>query len=220
MNAKTRFEVKQKTVHNAPQLLKGMVNSLPANNHPRYEGHEIPTTEQGRQGNFVTLGLDFKNAPTPTRKYAADTCDVIERKGDLLLIFGQESVFQFELDSVLQIRLNKVAAEGFLNLLDSPWNSATQQENWSEMLLNLNLQKEELTPVSNKPPQQAKIVANYAGVAISGTDTCIDFYYSSAFAMQQFSQTKKMFAEPMVRVDLHTALFVSFVDKMRLLLAK
>ena len=197
-----------------------MVGGLQTGNSARYEGHEIPTTEQARRGNVVTVGLDFKNAPTPTRKYAADTCDVIERRGDLILIFGQESVFEFELDSVLQIRLSKIAAEGFFKLLEGPWTGVTQEENWTALLTKLNLPIEKLTPVSKKPPQEAKIVANYAGVAISGTDTCIDFYYSSAFAMQQFSQTKKMFAEPMVRIDMHTALFVSLVDRMKNLLVK
>ncbi|RYD91483.1 MAG: hypothetical protein EOP50_14210 [Sphingobacteriales bacterium] len=126
------------------------------------------------------------------------------------MIFGQESAFESALEAVLQIRFGPSAVRSFAKSIadmDDPGLDAIVE--------TLGLPQESLTPVRAKPNQEAKIVANFASVAIAGFETCLDFYHASAFSVREMVKAGGLSVEPMVRVDLHTMLFSAMVNGIR-----
>ncbi len=63
-----------------------------------------------------------------------------------------------------------------------------------------------------EPEQTASLIANMCAVAISGRETCMDFYHANAFAHATVQETKQMYLEPVVRVNTRTSLVLSLVE--------
>lgn len=180
----------------------------------RSEGHRLPTHNFSSSAVGATkhlkFGVDFSSAPVPQRRYAADICDVTIRRNDLVIVFGQEAVFGDSVDSALQIRMNATASRNFVEMgakLDDPL--------LQQIVAQEKLRAEPLTPLTEKPSQEAKVVANFVAVAIAGIETCMDFFHASAFSFRQLEKHGDLDVEPIVRVVLHTALFISLMDKFR-----
>jgi hypothetical protein len=169
--------------------------------------HRITKTSDNKT---VSFGADFSTAPVPTRRYAADVCDIKVHRNDVIMVFGQESGFEGDLDSVLQLRMNPTCVKDFVESLKVMGAST-----FGENIDNLNTGAEPLTEIKVKPVRFAKAQVSYVSVAMSGFDTCMDFYSASPFAMVHMQNSGQLFVEPIARVDIHTALFVSFVAKLR-----
>lgn len=191
------------------ELLLGMAQRVS----PRVgEGQQVQLHQIARSndGKSVTFGADLSKAPVPARRYAADICDVLAHRNDIVFVFGQESVISGVVDSVLQLRMNPTCARDFLLSLASSSNTV-----FDDVVAALKVNSEPLTTVTTKPSKEAKAQVTYASVAIAGFDTCIDFYSASAFGIGHLKRTGDLFVEPVARVDLHTALFLSMISKMR-----
>jgi len=72
-----------------------------------------------------------------------------------------------------------------------------------------------LAPINSRPRQMAMAVANIGATAISGYDTCFDFYRASPFAMREVPVTNHLEVEPVMRVDIRTGQFLSLVEQMK-----
>jgi hypothetical protein len=179
----------------------------------RSEGHPLPLTEvrtSSEHTGYVTFGVDIGAAPVPQRRYACELCTVKAQNGDVRLIFAQRSLGPDAFESALVVRMNPHAARQFLKSLDlinSP-SIATIAE-------QMKIAKVPLTEITQRPHQMANVVANLASVAVSGYETCIDFVHASPFAMRAASTSKELAVEPVVRVDIPTALFMSLIDGLR-----
>lgn len=175
------------------------------------EGQQIPLTQLPRSnGTTVSFGADFSKAPVPTRRYAADICDVVIHRNDLVIIFGQESVFGGEVDSVLQLRMNPTSVKEFLQSVEN-----SDHDVYMKMIVQLEIPVEPLTSITAKPGKEAKAQVNYICVAMSGFDTCMDFYSASPFAILHLKEHGDLYVEPVARVDMHSALFVSLLNRLR-----
>lgn len=188
-------------------LMAGLVRSVA----PRMgEGQPVKISKISHSdGKTVSFGADFSQAPVPARRYAADICDLVIHRNDLVFVFGQESVFGGEVDSVLQLRMNPTSAQDFLHTL-----SNGESAKYTETVGHLKINPEPLTTIGAKPSKEAKAQVTYACVAISGFDSCIDFYSASPFAMAHLKDHGDLYVEPVARVDLHTALFLSLVSRL------
>jgi len=74
---------------------------------------------------------------------------------------------------------------------------------------------DELTDFQRKADQTVVLTGSIVLAGYSGTDGCMDFYYSSPFAMQHVSVIKKMAIESVVRVNLPTGLFFAIVKRVQ-----
>lgn len=80
-----------------------------------------------------------------------------------------------------------------------------------ELKTQLKLPDDPLVTINTKPHHMANAIANICSVAVAGYETCLDFYHASAFAMRKAQSQTALDVEPVVRVDMRTSLFVSFV---------
>jgi hypothetical protein len=56
--------------------------------------------------------------------------------------------------------------------------------------------------------------------AMTGQDSCIDFYQASPFAMAVALRAKKLQLDPVVRVEVRTPLLISLIAELRTQLAQ
>jgi hypothetical protein len=219
--SKNGLQVTQKPPGPAPsRLVQSLTERAAPVNSPtirRGEGHKVAVNRIGRNtgSGTTTFGLDFSEVPVPPRRYTADVCDVSLKRGSILLIFGQEASFGTCLDSAFQVRMNPTATTDFLR-------SMVQMDGRSidEVLALLGLPAEPLTQITEKPVREAKAIATFASVAVSGFDTCIDFYNASPFAYKHLADTGELYVEPIARVDITTALFSSMLERLKELVAQ
>lgn len=153
-----------------------------------------------------SYGINMAKAPVPQRRYAAELCTVSFGKNEAKFIFAQTGLGDDSLDSALVIRMSPVALTQFAQSLHD-MTSPTIAE-----ICNLtNIVPEEISEIKSKPQQMANMVANICSVAVAGHETCLDFYHASAFATKKSESTDELEVEPVVRVDLRTALFVPLI---------
>lgn len=182
----------------------------------RYEGHplrmQVDQTESSK--GFISFGVDISDAPVPQRRYAAELCSIQQRNGQLKLIFAQASLDDAGLDSALVVRLNPGAAKRMLASIDEMDSPGV-----AEIARLMHIEPEPLSDIHQRPQQMANVVANLAAIALSGYETCIDFYNASPFAMRDMQKTQELAVEPVVRVDIQTALFLSLIAGLRTVVA-
>ena len=181
---------------------------------PRYEGHPLSVLKLpaglGSKEDVISIGLDISSAPVPQRRYAAEACEVRFDSNDVKLIFAQKTLDRKALDSALVIRMNPLAALQMLQSIEE-MKSPGLDEIAKAMGITA-APKEELV---QQPSQMANVVANLVSIAVSGYETCMDFYHASAFAMRNLAQVNTLAVEPIVRVDIQTAIFISMVGSLR-----
>lgn len=158
----------------------------------------------------VAFGLDISAAPVPQRRYAAEISDLRLQNGDLIFLFGQLFPDTDEVDSILSIRMNPIAG---IQLLESI--EGMKKPGLDGIAKSMRIEGRPLTKKFSKSAQMAKVVANLAAIAVSGFETCIDFYHASAFSMRQAATTKQLAVEPIVRVDIQTSVFISLVAELK-----
>ena len=203
---------KVKTVQSAPKAPPSdLARALVQRSAKRQDGHTVPVQHRSIDRNGVaTFGVDFSSAPVPIRRYPADFADIVVKRGNALMIFAQESVTG-EIESALQIRMSRNAVADMVRVFEDDGKMNGQ------LAASIRTaEPEELTTVSQKPHQEAKVVANFAAVAVAGLETCIDFYHASAFALAAtMGQNEELTVEPIVRVDMNTALFAPWLERLR-----
>lgn len=178
----------------------------------RVEGFPLPIVRI--DGDATSVGIDVSNAPTPDREYAAEFCFAEEKAGELRFIFAQGALVGDELDSALIVRMNPQAAGLMVTSI-----AGMKAPSLTEIADAMQLKAMPLAPINTRPRQMAMAVASFGATAISGYDTCIDFYRTSPFAMRELSITNHLAVEPVIRVDIRTGQFLSLVEQMKQIVA-
>jgi len=203
--SKIRSELRPKTAAPSPLLM-----AMAGGAHSRSgEGYLAKPVQNVGDGGATTFGLSFAEIPVPPRRYAADVCNALIHRQQVLIIFGQDSVYGETLDSALQVRMTPSAVRAMLLSMEK-----MDGQSLEDVIRIEHIGKEALTVISSVPAQEAKVVANFAAIAMAGMETCIDFFHASPFAMHKMNQTGQLYVEPIVRVDLQTGLFVSLLEKL------
>jgi hypothetical protein len=204
--AKAKPRTVQREIGHVSGPLQGMLSKA----HLRSEGHPLELIRESGvlSSDTARLGLDLSTAPVPQRRYAADICAVTFTKNEAKIIFAQCCLMGESLDSALVIRMSphaiKMLAES-LRGIDDPSVQALAE--------TMGIVTEELSKITSKPTQTANMVANICSVAVSGHETCLDFYHASAFAAKKSESTGALEVESVVRVDLRTALFLPLIAR-------
>jgi hypothetical protein len=180
----------------------------PAMAHSRSEGFQLSIVQGDKEG--TTFGIDISKAPAPTREYASEVCSVIRLGDEVRFIFGQAAIGADDLDSVLVVRLNPQAARQMAMSIDE-----MSHPTLAEIAAAIGISPSPLVEIKTRPKQMAMVVANLAAIAVSGFETCIDFYRASPFAMRDAPASKSLGVEPVVRVDIQTAQFLSIVVRLK-----
>jgi hypothetical protein len=209
--AKTKPQTISVPKVHASSLIQGLVAPKTS---ARREGHAIPlqrlSESAGANGTTVTLGLDIASAPVPQRRYACEVCSVDFDGHELRLIFGQNSLGGGPLDTALVIRMSPMAGRQFAESTDQMENPGL-----NAIAENVGITAESLVQITVRPHQTANMVANFVAAAVSGYETCLDFYHASAFAMRNVAHQNSLELEPVVRVDMRTSIFMSLVSEIQ-----
>jgi hypothetical protein len=163
----------------------------------------------------IGFGFDLSQAPVPERQYVANAIDVVYQEDSIALLVGQRKLSSTDLRSLLVITITPEKAQHFLESIDEMHSPSVE-----DIVKLSHLNKLDVTPVSVEPEQTFAMVSNVIGAAISGAETCLDFYHVSSFAVLAVQGSHKLALNPVVRVHLHTSLFAAAIAKMRMLLAK
>jgi transcriptional regulator with XRE-family HTH domain len=175
----------------------------------------IPVTTQkvrlrdGTQGEVQTLSLS--DADVPDRTYFGEVCSAKYDNEALSLAFAQSKLGQAQLRSLVIISMTPNAAAQFLRSLEEMRNPSLED---IAKLSNISPQPLSSFP-TDEPEQTASLIANVVAVAISGRETCMDFYHANAFTHLTVRETKQMFLEPVVRVNIRTQSMLSLVRRLQ-----
>jgi hypothetical protein len=181
----------------------------------RKDGHPIPLqrvqTVVVDGQHTIRYGLDMGTAPVPQRRFAADVCWVDLKRGELRIDFAQEAVGSNSYENALRVKLSLLATQNLLEVFDG----ANGNPSIVAIAQNVGSNRETLEPLAGEVRHQAGLVANFTTIGISGSETCVDFYHASAFAMNEAQRRGELELEPVVRIDLRTPLFVAMMEQIR-----
>lgn len=200
MSSKNKLQTTQHTRPPVSSVFAKMSEQI-----TRSEGSPVDVSPATKRGlvhtTYQSFRIDLKQAPVPQRRYATDIASVVYDGYDVKIIFAQKDLFGDELESALSIRVN---LGGFMEM--SAQLSAFLPE-LGKIEGVLRLKVEGLTPIRSRPRVTANLVSNISSSAISGHETCMDFYQVNAFAMAKAGKSDKLEVEPVVRVEMRTSLF-------------
>jgi hypothetical protein len=176
----------------------------------RVEGFELPMSTRV-DGDVTTVGVDISNAPVPQREFAAEACTVIKEANEAWLIFTQAVIGTegAEIDAMLIVRMNPQAARQLAHSVNDMKRPTVR-----EIADRMGVAKAAPLDLLSRPRQTGRMMANLAVIAVSGYESCIDFYRASPFAFRDLSTTSKLAVEPVVRVDLQTAQFLTLIERL------
>ncbi|VXC71079.1 hypothetical protein MASSI9I_90412 [Massilia sp. 9I] len=201
--AKNRVNTAQ--VQKAPpsKLLMGLTSQATPS---RSEGAAVDGMEVERYPDgSVRYAVNLNNAPVPQRRYVADIATVDYNGFEVNIVFAQTKIFGQGLESALSIKINLNAFNDIVRALYV--NVQSELERARQLI---KLKDEQLVQVNAEPAHSAKLIANVANFALSGHETCIDFYHVNAYANAKLATSSKLDIEAVVRVDLRTSLFAPF----------
>lgn len=159
---------------------------------------------------MANLGFNPGGIEVPDRRYTADTCAMSENRGTLKIIFAQERVDGSGWRSLLVVHMSREAVARFLATLKQ-----MESPSLEEIAAAARIDAEPLATKFNEPGQAIALSANLVLLAVSGNESCLDFYQASPFSMMTVVASRKLALEPVVRVDLRTSLLLSLIDGFR-----
>jgi hypothetical protein len=175
----------------------------------KVERHAI-TLPDGTEG--AMAAIDLSQAEVPDRSYVADACGARYQNETVDLMFAQPKLGG-GLRSLALISMTPLAAAQLLRSLEE-----MRAPGLASIAEQLHINEEPLLDFpTTEPDQTAVLVANIAAVAVSGRETCMDFYHANAFSYLQMNRTNNVTLEPVVRINTRTALLLSLVKKMKIL---
>ncbi len=157
----------------------------------------------------VTLQIDLNTARVPDRRYVANAA-AVEHEGDrLTMIFGQGKLGGVGYRSLLLLELSSSYIRQFVQASTGMLKSAVQYAEKHKVS-----RAELVTIREDVPGQTVPFAANIATAGFSGRDACMDFYYASPFSVQIAGGGGEFQADPVVRVNLPTALMISIYERL------
>jgi hypothetical protein len=154
-----------------------------------------PTPEKDGTG---SAGIDILGAPPPSRTFIADGFKLIETAELVRLCFIQSQIDGKTPRALLDIHISVAALDQFgANLVNAlPVVSSKNIEQFD---------------IQSEPDQTLAVSGNFFRASMSALGSCIDVYYSSAFALRMVTSDKAMYLLPVVRVQMTESLFVAVI---------
>ena len=157
----------------------------------------------------LTLVLDLESAQVPDRRYVANAVDITYEGDRVTFVFGQHKLGKKGYRSLLILEMSSTYARQFINA------SKEMGASVAKYLEQFAVQKVEIVKITEDVPGQTVTMgANIAAAGFTGRDACMDFYYASPFAVQIASRGGEFSAEPVVRVNMTTALMFAIYKKL------
>lgn len=157
------------------------------------------------------LAINASNAPVPDRRYVADGFGVIADDQSAKLLFGQRLIgSKTGLRSLLVIHMSPRAVRQFLNSVDNVRNPT-----FEEIAEKLSITPQGQMKIDEEPEQTVALSANFALCAVSGEEATIDLYQASPFSVLAVIESQKMALDPVVRVDLPSAVFMGLIRELQ-----
>lgn len=145
--------------------------------------------------------MDLQSAPAPRRKFVADAFSILVRDHNYHLVFIQRRIDGKKFRAIVDVQIPADAASSLANSFqyaEVPPTIANSIE------------------VLEEPPEQTiTLAASFARSAAAGSNCCIDFYYTSPFAVRVVQQIQELHAEPEVRIVLSDFVYHGFVSALR-----
>ena len=173
------------------------------------EGHAVEVSvvpaSKGVQAHYA---IDTSALPVPDRRLSCDTVDVVVSEYLVQLLFAQKSVVGNGFLALLIVQMSFDAVHQFLRTVEPLEDGIVALEKGK-------LAKGSVSKISEKPEQAAVVTSSMILAGYSGSDGCLDFYYTSPFSMRSINFGNKISVEPVVRVNLPTPLLVAMWRKLK-----
>lgn len=155
--------------------------------------------------NATRMSANVSAIPVPSKRYSADVCFVGFSHGTYKWLFAQEKFNSQELRTLIIVKMSAEATVRFLTSCDEA------SPTFDEFAEQTGIEVESLPKFGEEPKETVAFDANFALVALSGAEACVDFYHSSAFAVGASKHTNKLALDPVVRVDLRSSLLLGMI---------
>lgn len=154
----------------------------------------------------ATLQAEIATLPVPNKRYSADVAYLGYSSGTAKLLFGQEKFGgDGELRTLLIVKMGLSWVRAFVdgvNKLD-----LTKPQGGSKN----GIVEEALPQFPQEPKDTVAFDATMVVAGVNGIDGCVDFYYSSPFALERTPASKKLAVDPVVRVNVRAGLLLGMV---------
>lgn len=159
------------------------------------------------KGKYIEAQLDLGMLPVPERRFSCDAVGLQFEAPIVKLLFAQRQPIGEDLLSMLAINMVPEAVSTFLASV--PTSFASEFVKLSEKLPSARVTDFKANAVQSIVLSSSLVMAGYNGMS-----ACMDFYFSSPFAVQQVATVKKMALESIVRVNLGTGLMLALIDSL------
>jgi hypothetical protein len=168
--------------------------------------HDVAVSGQS----VALMEVDIRNAPVPDRRYVADMFAVRAEGRSIRLMFGQRRLNGTELRTLLIIQMSAAAVKQFLLTIDQVKNPT-----FLEIVQIAGGAVEQSGTVDREPDQTVALSANMVLTAMSGEEAAMDFYKASPFSLHAAPTRGKLALDPVVRVDLPSAIALGAITALR-----
>jgi hypothetical protein len=172
------------------------------------EGYAVDIVRVGAtRGNEVQVQMDLGACPVPERQYPCDAVGLLFDTHLTKLLFGQRKPVGEGWLSLLVVQLSAEAVNRFI---DSVANGFQDR---------LESSFAQIAPVptefTTEAVQTVVLRASIVLTGFSGSDGCLDFYYTSPFSVEKSLVLNKMHVDPVVRVSLPSPLILSILRELK-----
>lgn len=174
----------------------------------------IPNPARSVDGRAGLIQGDIHNLPVPNKRYAADICSIVSKNSVIKLLFAQEKIGPQALRNMIIVNITPRSVTELLKKIDD-----VKDISFAELAALSNIEAEALPQIEVEPAETASLNANLILVAASGTESCIDFFHSSAFSIAFAQQTSRLGIDPVVRVNIRTSLLMGLIEELRNLIS-
>lgn len=174
------------------------------------EGHlvEVSRLSVAKDGQSQQFGIDLQSLPVPDRRLSCDTVSFVRTDYMVKLLFAQKEVVGEGYLAMVVVQMTFDAIHNFLR-------SVNTLEAGLKELMNGQYPTGEVVQIKEKPQQSAVVTANLVFAGYSGTDACLDFYYTSPFSIKSINILNKVSVEPVVRINVPTHLLVAMYSSLQ-----
>jgi len=158
------------------------------------------------------IQVDISKLPVPERQYSADVADLEVDDDFLMFAFGQRTLLARNQPRFPRsVVVVSVPAEAIRRFIASC--SSVQFDETLEAFIRRNqIMPQPLTRIV-EAPQAVSLNASIIGVAFSGREASMDFYYLSPTYIHRLRSGRPPIVDPVVRVVLRTSLLASLVPR-------
>lgn len=198
-------------------MISTMSSNKPKGTHPTRtervqsrhgEGHLVDAGQVTVSGNALSMQIKLNDAPVPGRQFTADAANAKIDHGLVRLLFAQTEPIGDGLLSLLVVQMSLESTE--------QWIAQFNQEFYENLKKLPDYAKDgDITKFTEPAKQTVILVASYALMGYSGGNGCLDFYYSSPFAINQMAALRKLAIDPVVRVNIQTGVLLALIDQLK-----